>query len=71
MGWGGNSTREEGSEGRGEMMQSESLTRLPNNLTLEKTYRFHAQCILNRSREEPFTINICIFREPTYIKKND
>lgn len=69
MGWGGNSTREEGSEGRGEMMQSESLTRLPNNLTLEKTYRFHAQCILNRSREEPFTINICIFREPTYIKK--
>lgn len=68
-GWGGNSTREEGSEGRGEMMQSESLTRLPNNLTLEKTYRFHAQCILNRSREEPFTINICIFREPTYIKK--
>lgn len=27
-GGGGNSTREEGSGGRGEMMQSESLTRL-------------------------------------------
>lgn len=36
---GGNITREEewgrGGEGRGGSMQSESLTRLPNNLTLE------------------------------------
>ena len=63
----GNSTREKEREGRDVTV----LTRPPNNLTLENNIQvFHAQCILNRLRGEPFTINICIFREPTYIKKN-